>query len=93
MESDHPTSLADLLRSGEIKKLWAQAERRARFTAEIKALLPAEEAHHLVSAKTDDRGRLILAMDSAAWAARVRFRTQEFAGQQLRVKVIPKDGE
>ena len=93
MKVNRPRSLAELLNSGDIQRLWAQAKQRAEFTAEIKALLPAEEAHHLVSASTDDRGRLILAMDSAALAARVRFRTQEFAGQQLRVKVIPRDSD
>ena len=90
MSANRLKSLADLLQSGDIEELAREARERRELAAKVRDLLPAEEACHLVSADTDDSGRLILGMDSAAWAARVRYRTQEFAGRRLKVKVVPK---
>ena len=93
MPANRPRSLAELLHSGDIEELAREARQRRELAAEIKDLLPDEEARHLVSADTDGSGQLILGMDSAAWAARVRYRTQEFGGRRLKVKVVPKREE
>ncbi|WP_428100938.1 DciA family protein [Candidatus Rariloculus sp.] len=87
---NRPRSLAELLNSGGIERLAREARRRRALAAEIRALLPAEEALHLVSADVDDTGCLILGMDSAAWAARVRYGKLELAGRRLKVKVVPR---
>ena len=85
-----PRSLADLLQSGDIAKLLAQAGERRRLVAEVRASLPAEEAEHVVSASTDASGRLVVGVDSAAWAARVRFRVRELGRDDVQVRVVPK---
>ena len=36
---------------------------------------------------TDEQGRLVIGMDSAAWAARLRYATAELLGRQIRVRV------
>ena len=82
-------SLANLLGSGELQSLVREAEARRDLTAHIRDLLPAAEAAHLVSVHADG-GRWILAMDSPAWAARVRYRTTELGSVPIRVTVVPK---
>jgi hypothetical protein len=89
MSSKGPKSLADLLQSGGVAKLQREAAARRDFTAELKLLLPADEASHLVAASTDAAGRLVLSMDSAAWAARVRYRARELGRDDIRVRVAP----
>lgn len=84
-----PKSLADLLQSGDIAKLRLEAAARRDFTAELKLLLPADEASHLVAASTNAAGQLVLSMDSAAWAARVRYRARELGRENVRVRVAP----
>ncbi|HEX5420295.1 MAG TPA: DciA family protein [Gammaproteobacteria bacterium] len=87
--SDSPSSLSELLGRGKLGKLAQEAERRRRITAEIRARLPAEEGEHLVSAARTETGELVVVMDSAAWAARVRYRAAELGDGRLRVKVVP----
>jgi hypothetical protein len=82
-------SLAELLRSGDIARLQREAAARRDFTEELKLLLPADEGSHLVAASTDAAGRLVLSMDSAAWAARVRYRARELGRENIRVRVAP----
>jgi len=53
-------------------------------------MLSASEAEHLVSAGKDSEGQLVIAMDSAAWAARVRYRARELWSRPVRVKVVPR---
>jgi hypothetical protein len=79
-----------LLQSGDIGKLLSQAAERRRLAAEVRALLPAEEALHVVSASTDAAGRLVVGVDSAAWAARVRYRVRELGRDAVDVRVVPK---
>ena len=89
MPHSGPKSLAELLQSGGIAKLQREAAARRDFTADLKRLLPPEEASHLVAASTDAAGRLVLSMDSAAWAARVRYRARELGRENVRVRVVP----
>jgi hypothetical protein len=78
-----------LLQSGDIGKLLSHAAERRRLVSEVKASLPADEAEHVVSASTDAAGGLIVGVDSAVWAARVRYRVRELGGA-VQVRVVPK---
>jgi hypothetical protein len=82
--------LADLLQSGDIARLLAQAAERRKLVADIKALLPPEEAEHVVTASIDADGRLVLGVDSGAWAARVRYRVSELGRDSVQVRVVPR---
>lgn len=84
-----PRSLAELLQSGDIGKLLAQATERRRLLAEVKASLPVDEAEHVVSASIDGDG-LVLGVDSAAWAARLRYRVRELGRDAVQVRVVPR---
>ncbi len=84
-----PRSLADLLTGGELGALAAEARRRRDLTAEIRALLPAEMAPHLVTAGTSPTGELVLTMDASVWAARIRYHAELLGGQRIKVKVQP----
>jgi len=90
MRDKGPRTLADLLQSGDIARLKGEASARREFLAEIKALLPPDEGSHLVAASTDAAGRLVLSMDSAVWAARVRYRARELGRDSVRVRVAPR---
>jgi hypothetical protein len=61
-------------------------------TVEIRKLLPADEADHLVSAATNDFGELVLVMDSPSWAARVRYCLGPLPNPKVRIKVLPRGG-
>jgi hypothetical protein len=87
MTRSGPRSLAELLQFGDISKLKAEAARRRSLMADVKAALPEGEAAHVVSANIDSEGRLIVAMDSAAWAARLHYLATELLGHRVRVKV------
>ena len=86
-----PRSLVDLLQSGDIGKLLAEAAERRRILAEVRAALPGEEAEHVVSAGTDGAGKLVVGVDSGAWAARVRYLVSKL-GRDVHVRVVPKGG-
>ena len=79
--------MAELLQYGDISKLKAEAARRRNLAQEVRSLLPEAEAAHVVSAHMDTQGRLVVGMDSAAWAARLRYLDNELAGYRIRVKV------
>lgn len=89
--ANRPRSVAEVLNSGAIERLARDAGRRRTLTSDVRALLPDDEAAHLVSADFDDAGYLILGMDSAAWAARVRCANPELAGHRLKVRVVPRE--
>jgi hypothetical protein len=82
--------MAELLQTGDIGKLLSQAAERRRLLAEVRASLPADLAEHVVSAGTDVAGRLVVGVDSAAWAARVRYRVGEVGRNDVQVRVVPK---
>jgi hypothetical protein len=88
--SKDPRRLGDVLQSGALADLGREAERRRTATVEIRALLPAEEASHLVSASRNAAGELVLVMDSPAWAARVRYAVANWQGGPVRIRVLPR---
>ena len=53
-------------------------------------MLSASEAEHLIGARRAADGKLVIAMDSAAWATRVRYRAKELWRDKVRVKVVPR---
>jgi hypothetical protein len=89
MKNSGPNALADLLSRGDLKFLADEARRREALTARVRALLPPEEAAHLVSAGATADNELTLVMDSPAWAARVRYRAEELGAERVRVRVLP----
>lgn len=85
-------SLGDLLGSGGLARLAGEAAAHRDLTARVRSLLPEDEAAHLVSVHGEG-GRWIVAMDSPAWAARVRYRAGELGGEvPVRVTVVPRGG-
>jgi hypothetical protein len=90
--SKEPRRLADWLTEGSLGALAREAERRRSTTTEIRNLLPAEEAAHLVSAAANDAGELVIVMDSPSWAARVRYALESLPNQRVRIKVVPRGG-
>ncbi len=89
MTNKRPRSLAELLKTGNLADLAAEARRRESLTERIRGLLPTAEAAHLVAASTADTGELVLTMDSSVWAARVRYRAEDLGAERLRVRVLP----
>jgi hypothetical protein len=92
MSNRDPRSLADCLADGPLGALAREANRRRLATEEIRRLLPADEATHLVSAATDSDGELVLVMDSPSWAARVRYSIERMPTTRVRIKVVPRGG-
>lgn len=90
--SDEPRHLSELLRRGGIARLQREADRRRSETAEIRGLLPPEEAAHLVSASTNELGELVLVMDAPSWAARARFCVGRLPNPRVRIRVLPRGG-
>ncbi len=89
MTAKRPRSLAELLKTGNLATLAAEARRREGLTERVRGLLPAAEAAHLLAANTSDTGELVLTMDSSVWAARVRYRAVDLGVERLRVRVLP----
>jgi hypothetical protein len=92
MSNKRPVPLSELLQTGSLAELAAEAGRRESLTERIRVLLPTEEGAHLVAASQSDSGELTLMMDSSVWAARVRFRAKELGSDRLRVRVSPNFG-
>ena len=92
MGGNGPTPLATLLGSGRVGRLGAEARERSRFTERIRGRLPADAAAHLLTAGLDAAGRLVLGMDSAAWASQVRYLVPELDGHPVTVRVVPPRG-
>jgi hypothetical protein len=61
-------------------------------TQDLRKLLPAEEAAHLVSATTNEAGELVVVMDSPSWAARVRYSIESLPSARVRIRVVPRGG-
>ena len=93
MSAGGPRRIGDLLQIGDIARLRAEAAGRRDLAERVRAALPPHEAAHVVSARCDDEGRLCVGMDSAAWAARLRYSTTELLGKAIRVHVaMPAEG-
>lgn len=88
--ADEPKHLSELLATGSIRRLQREAERRRTETVAVRALLPAEEASHLVSAATNEAGELVLVMDTPSWAARMRFCIGSLPTQRVKIRVAPQ---
>lgn len=73
-----PEKLQDLLgnRSGGLGKVLARAASLEALTDRVAARLPGPEAEHIVAVSADAE-RLVVTVDSAAWAARLRFMEKE----------------
>jgi len=87
MTGQDPHDVRKLLKTGALAGLGAEAAARRELAARVRAALPADEALHVVSASLDKDGRLIVGMDSAAWAARLRYAAGSLLGFPLRVRV------
>jgi hypothetical protein len=87
MSAGGPRRIGDLLQFGDIGRLKAEAAGRRELAVQVRAELPPQESVHVVSAHIDDDGQLVVGMDSAAWAARLRYSTGELLGKPLRVRV------
>ena len=94
MRGDSPRSIGELLQTGDISRLRREALERRQLAARVRAALPKAEAGHVVSAHLDDAGRLVIGMDSSAWAARLRYSVSELGGRPVRVRVsVPGGGQ
>ena len=82
--------MSAVLREGPLSGLLREAERRRTETAQIRELLPAEEAAHVVSATTNESGELVLVMDTPSWAARVRYCLSALPGGDIKIRVVPR---
>jgi hypothetical protein len=92
MSATGPRSIGELLQSGDIARLRHEAQTRRELATKVRAELPRAEAGHVVSAHLDDQGRLVIGMDSAAWAAKLRYSLAELGGRQVRVRVAVPGG-
>jgi hypothetical protein len=88
--SGEPKHLSKLVSEGGVARLQREAKRRQKETLRLRALLPAEEQTHVVSAVTDHTGELVLVMDSPVWAARARYCLGD---TRVRIRVSPQTGE
>jgi len=82
-----PQKIGELLQLGDISRLRTEAAERRKLAARVRSELPTAEAEHIVSAHIDDVGRLVIGVDSAAWATRLRYSTKELLGKRLKVRV------
>jgi hypothetical protein len=87
-----PRHMSELIRQGPLAELVREVERRKTETARVRALLPAEEAAHVVSATTNESGELVLVMDTPAWAARARYAVSALPHARVKVRVVPRAG-
>lgn len=72
MSEGRPKLLKDLLAGRSLAGLAERAAATDRLARRIQGLLPAELAAHVTGANIRDR-RLIILVDSPAWASRLRF--------------------
>jgi hypothetical protein len=92
MSNHEPRRLAEHLANGPLGALAREADRRRLATEEIRKLLPADEAAHLVSAASNADGEIVVVMDSPSWAARVRYSIERLPSARVRIKVVPRGG-
>jgi hypothetical protein len=90
--ADEPRHLSELLDAGPLARVLREAERRRKETAAVRALLPTEEAAHVISAATNEAGELVLVMDTPSWAARVRYCLGTLPKTAVRIRVVPRGG-
>jgi hypothetical protein len=88
MRRPGPRSVGDLLQSGDISRIRNEARERRSLLARVRAELPEAEAAHVVSASLDADNQLVVGVDSAAWAAKLRYERDSLLGRELRVRVV-----
>jgi hypothetical protein len=98
MAPGRPKSLKDLLAGSSLSRIVEQAAETDVLTRRVQALLPPEVSPHVLGANLRER-RLVVLVDAAVWAARVRFETaalrrglsesHEVAPDAISVKVRP----
>ena len=93
MKPSGPRHVADLLGSGDLKRLRQAALEQRELTESIRARLPNPAAAHLTSARREPDGRLVLTADSAAWAARIRFIAADAELGPVTVRVAPRGAD
>jgi hypothetical protein len=96
-----PQSLKDLLAGNDLSRLVLRAREAGELDAQVRALLPESLAAHVTGAVLREETVVIL-VDSAAWASRLRFHATELvqslgprydgAVTAVRVKVRPGRG-
>ena len=94
-------TVADLIAgaSPRLGELHARAKAFSALAARVRALLPSAEATHVTGVVQCNNGLVIL-VDSSAWCARLRYRTNALRArlaqvlgqevQELRVRVVPR---
>jgi hypothetical protein len=90
--------LKDLLAGNDLAQLVSRARESGELDARVRALLPDELAAHVTGAVLHEDTVVVL-VDSAAWASRLRFEAPELvkrlaprydgAVKRVRVKVRP----
>lgn len=98
MVPGRPKSLKDLLAGSSLSRIVEQAAETDVLTRRVQALLPPEVSPHVLGANLRER-QLVVLVDAAVWAARVRFETaalrrglsesHEVAPDAISVKVRP----
>ncbi len=87
---------------GPLAGLVERARAMETLTAAVRAALPEEARAHLVSAAQREDGTLVLVTESSAWAARLRFSSDEaraaarrygVAAESVSVLVRPRHGD
>jgi hypothetical protein len=73
-----PMLLKDLLAGNDLSRLVERAREAGELDARVRALLPAELGCHVTGAVLHDDTVVVL-VDSAAWACRLRFYGPELA--------------
>lgn len=90
MDRLEPVPVADLLATGDLGRLAAEARERRETTQRIRRLLPEAEGRELLAAHVEADGTLVLLMSGPAWAARVKYRAPDLGAASLKVRVAPR---
>jgi hypothetical protein len=93
-----PRLLRDLLAGNDLSRLVLRAQQASELDARVRTLLPDDLGRHVTGAVLHDDTVVIL-VDSAAWASRIRFHAPELVQSlsprydgvvaRIRVKVRP----
>jgi hypothetical protein len=93
--------LKDILAGRRLEELVDRARAAEALDAQVRALLPPELAAHVTGASLREDAVVVL-VDSAAWASRLRFYAPELAARlaprtdgqvdRVRVRVAPPPG-
>ena len=73
-ETPKPAKLAELLTSGSqnLGRLLARTRELEALTGRVRGALPTPDSEHVIAVSVDEH-ELVVTVDSAAWAARLRF--------------------